>query len=412
MLALLLAGCADARPADGLPCSSAQASCDRVHPLGVADPGSPDFHGTLVRNLGWDFTTCRGCHGDDFAGGTSGVSCLGCHASGPTSCTGCHGQPPETNAHPIHAGGGALGKKFDCVECHVKPQLYTDVGHLFAADGSIINEARVAFGALASASLATEDRPGPPAYTNGTCENVYCHGGAFQDSNAKHPAPTWRFVWHDQAACGACHGLPPSDHARSQCSECHPKVVDASGRIIDLARHLDGQLSLGDESGTCSACHAVLGGAHASHTNATHGIAKPIACASCHTVPQQVTDPGHIDHADGAIVFPAGIGGLATDDGAQPSWSAAAARCSNVYCHGGGTMLASDTSPAIVRQPTWTPGSGAGACGACHGIPPSFAPHTPALTLGDCVQCHPTTIDATGALVPNGTHLDGKVDAQ
>jgi len=124
-----------------------------------------------------------------------------------------------------------------------------------------------------------------------------------------------------------------------------------------------------------------------------------------------VNDPGHIDHAGPATVFPPSAGPLARADSAQPSWNQVT--CAGVYCHGAGAKLSTDTSPNVQRTPSWAPGSGAADCGACHGIPPTTTPeHTPGLMLTDCVQCHPTTIDASGALIKNGTHLDGNVDAQ
>src|SRR3954447_25722949 len=92
------AGCGVARPVDGRPCASASA-CEQIHPDGIADPKSADFHGALLRSTGWNFATCQKCHGTDFAGGTSGNSCLKCQAEGPTGCTVCHAQPPATGAH-------------------------------------------------------------------------------------------------------------------------------------------------------------------------------------------------------------------------------------------------------------------------------------------------------------------------
>ncbi|HEX4462970.1 MAG TPA: CxxxxCH/CxxCH domain-containing protein, partial [Polyangia bacterium] len=99
-------------------------------------------------------------------------------------------------------------------------------------------------------------------------------------------------------------------------------------------------------------------------------------------------------------------------DGAQPSWSVTAGQCSNVYCHGGGKTLSGDAATTIIRQPTWVPGSGAAACGACHGIPPVDTAHAATLGLGDCVRCHPTTMNASGGLVSGGTHMNGVIDAQ
>jgi predicted CxxxxCH...CXXCH cytochrome family protein len=64
-------------------------------------------------------------------------------------------------------------------------------------------------------------------------------------------------------------------------------------------------------------------------------------------------------------------------------------------------------------------GSDAG-CGSCHGFPPVTltaggahpqpAPSTE-WVASDCSPCHATSIDATGAIVPGGTHADGTVDA-
>jgi predicted CxxxxCH...CXXCH cytochrome family protein len=380
-LVLAAAACADSRPPDGTPCPGGE--CVRVHPSGIADPSSPDFHGALVAQLGWSFDSCVKCHGADFAGGTSRVSCLGCHASGPTSCTGCHAQPPSSGAHAAHS------PRFACATCHVVPAAYTDAGHLKRADGSVIERAQVTFGGLAGAGAAWDGHK---------CTNVYCHGAA---------QPTWQ---GGSAPCGSCHGVPPPTHARAQCAECHPRVTDAAGNVIASALHVDGKVSLGDDSGTCLACHPNPGGAHASHTRAAHRLAPPIACSECHALPQTVTSAGHIDHAGPAIVFPPSSGPIARADSAQPAWSGAT--CAGVYCHGGGAKLAGDASPGIVRTPSWTPGSGAADCGACHGIPPTTAPHAPSMTLAACTTCHPTTIDATGAFVTGGTHLDGKVDAQ
>src|SRR6185369_10510634 len=117
------------------------------------------------------------------------------------------------------------------------------------------------------------------------CNNVYCHGAA---------TPAWN-GGSGEAQCDSCHGNPPSSHAgrNAQCSLCHPTDAASNG-----ARHVDGKVNIGDDSGTCLACHPSPGGAHASHTQAKHELAPKLGCGECHFVPTQVDDPGHIDHPD------------------------------------------------------------------------------------------------------------------
>jgi predicted CxxxxCH...CXXCH cytochrome family protein len=357
------------------------------HPGGILDPSDGDFHGALVRQSGWNLPLCAGCHGDDFAGGKAQASCLGCHQGGPTACTTCHAQPPASGAHLAHSIG-AIAKSFDCGECHVKPLAYTDVGHLFDSDGKVIDRATVTFGALAGSGAKLD----PPS---GTCSGVYCHGSA-QPS------------WNGSAPCGSCHGLPPSDHQSDRCSDCHQKVVDNNQSIIDKSRHVDGKVSLGDESGTCTACHPILDFAHTAHLTAPHNLTAKIACTTCHVVPAKLTDPGHLD---GKVeVFPAALSAtsLAFASGAKPAFDAMSSRCNDVYCHGGGA-LASDAAKSINRTPDWTAGSSQAECGACHGVPPVDASHDPTMTLGTCAKCHPATIDGNGNL-SIATHMNGVVD--
>ena len=62
---------------------------------------------------------------------------------------------------------------------------------------------------------------------------------------------------------------------------------------------------------------------------------KRIECATCHTVPQEIGDPGHIDTELPAEVKLAGIG-----DGG--TWDRAAQTCTNTYCHGATLTNTSD----------------------------------------------------------------------
>src|SRR4051812_3660993 len=168
-MALLACGCGVARNVDGRRCTPAEA-CVTVHAAGITDAASPGFHGALVRSLGWNLSTCAHCHGDDFAGGTSKKSCLGCHGQGPgqgpTGCTTCHGQPPTSGAHARHSA------RFGCGECHVTPARWDDPGHLRDESGQLLERVRVTFGPLARSHDAT------PTWDGERCSGTYCHGDA------------------------------------------------------------------------------------------------------------------------------------------------------------------------------------------------------------------------------------------
>jgi len=441
----LIAGCADARPIVASPgphdCSAPGIS---VHECGILDVDSPSFHGNLVRELNWNLQTCALCHGQDFSGGAAQSSCLTCHPGpgGPTGCTTCHGQPPQTGAHLAHASGES-SRPLDCTECHLKPSLYTDVGHLFDPNHDPLpTPAVVTLGAFAATTNDQGVRNGPPSFdeSTDTCRNVYCHGSTLADANAKENAPSWN-GGAASGGCGTCHGLPPSNHSHfgsKRCDVCHPEPHSLTASV-DPKTHVDGKVQVGNGSGDCSACHGSPGqpapprdllgntdesaigvGAHVAHLTAAHDISAPIACIECHAVPAQLNDPGHIDHDLPATVFPASIltGSLAGSDRARPAWDHASGTCANVYCHGGGELLAlNDRAPGVNRTPVWTSGSSQAACGSCHGIPPDDGIHIAGTPLTQCVKCHANTMDATGAIVVSGppgarvsAHINGVVD--
>jgi predicted CxxxxCH...CXXCH cytochrome family protein len=419
-----------------------------IHRPGILDPASADFHGQLIRQLGYKFDTCQSCHGADYSGGTSGVSCLSCHADGPTSCSTCHGAIAASGSHGRHLGGGPLGKSYGCAECHLVPTVYTDVGHIFLADGSLDPPpAEVTLGATAALTPAGAARSGPPIYdpTAQSCQNIYCHGGTLGDSAATHPQPIWSAPGTGQADCGSCHGLPPNHVGTRPCAACHPGVVDRNNEIIAPGKHIDGQIEFADAATGCTGCHGgmigpapppdlagetsptVVGvGAHQAHLSAPSHLSGPIACTECHRVPDMVSSAGHFsghqagaDIVEGAEVFPADptVGKLASTDGATPQWNHATATCSGVYCHGGGTTLAADTTATIDHAPSWTAAGGLTCGESCHGLPPAFSPHLPSMTRLDCSSCHPRTVDPSGAIIISGppggetsAHINGVLD--
>jgi predicted CxxxxCH...CXXCH cytochrome family protein len=373
-----------------------------LHPGGILDPDSADFHGAALAGSGWDFALCASCHGQGFAGGAAGAACTDCHAGGPTACNTCHGDVPASGAHAAHAGLGPLGRAWACDECHVTPAVWDAPGHLVGDDTP---GAEVVFGAFARQSLAggsLEPRYEP---AGGRCTDVFCHGGSLGDAAATRVDPVWT-AGQGQADCGACHGLPPASHATGLpadgCDVCHP---------MEPAQHIDGALVIG-RSPDCSGCHgsaaspapprdlagnqatsAVGVGAHQSHLQAPLGLRGPVPCADCHQVPAEIDSPDHIDSAAPAEVA------------AALGWDREQARCSTAWCHG-------------QSAPVWTAvGQDQAACGTCHGVPPADANHDPGMSLTSCSGCHPRTVDAFGNILRTGPpgaehseHIDGSSD--
>lgn len=226
----------------------------KVHPEGWVSPADPtNFHGQAVRQAGWDFSGCTGCHGEDYAGdsGSDGVSCLTCHPSTPENCDVCHGSsdnfaPPEdthgrsdtsfgtVGAHQAHVREGSLRLAIECSECHLVPATFDDPAHI---DGD--GRAEITFGELAS----TGDRRPTFDPETRTCADTYCHeGGSFGNDGR---VVVWNEVGTGQADCGTCHTLPPppeTDHpALALCNVCHFNVVDADIAILDRSLHMNGQ---------------------------------------------------------------------------------------------------------------------------------------------------------------------------
>jgi predicted CxxxxCH...CXXCH cytochrome family protein len=336
-----------------------------VHERGILDPTSNEFHGKLLARSDWDFPLCASCHGDDFRGGKSDVSCVTCHAQGPTACATCHRE--ESASHTVHRGA-----QVGCAECHRVPETWDAPGHIVGDRAP----AEVTFGARAAVTLDAADRAGPPTWDGATCSNVYCHGAVLHAGGGTATRPTWNTP--AVGGCTGCHAAPPPSHARTDCATCHPTS----------APHIDGALQIGRTS-DCSGCHGTatssappmdlagntfttaLGvGAHQAHLQAPSGLRGPIACDTCHVVPGTITAVGHLDAAPAEV-------------NAVIGWDRASESCTT-WCHG-------------QARPRWT-SHGEVVCGSCHGVPPGDTNHTPQMTIATCASCHA------------GTHMNGVVD--
>lgn len=390
MIAIAALGCAaertrpDAAPATGT-----------IHPPGIQDLASEEFHGRELARRGWDLELCASCHGADFTGGAAQVSCTTCHEGGPTTCATCHGSDgPTTGAHATHRAAALA-----CAECHAVPERWDAEGHVRRGGESDPPPAEVTFGARANLTLDVADRAGPAEFAGGRCANVYCHGDVLAAGGGSTPRPRW-----DDApvgGCEGCHGAPPPSHAQDRCETCHPAT----------APHIDGAIQIGRTAG-CDGCHGRAGdaappfdlegnefttalgvGAHQAHLIGPSLLRGAIACATCHLVPAATAAPGHLDSP------------LPAEVRASLGWDRGAGTCATAWCHGPAT-------------PRWTV-TGDASCGTCHGVPPATPSHTPGMPLASCATCHPRSLDSFGNFLftqgpdgPVSEHIDGDVDLQ
>lgn len=263
-----------------------------VHPEGFRSPSSPNFHGKAVQVAGWEMRDCRQCHGGTYSGGNA-ISCVssGCHvdatgnAKSPESCNTCHGSfsasvndtmswaPPRstasdtsTTAHGVGAHqthlvgtGEHSSTPVPCVGCHTIPSGVYASGHI-SAQGTAQVVITAALATLPSGGITPS-----PSYNAQTmqCSNSYCHGNwRLRKSNSKNPdtytdsvilganfSPRWT-GGDSEAACGTCHGLPPTGHFNygssiAVCTSCHYLNGSTRGKPqLDKYIHINGKIDL------------------------------------------------------------------------------------------------------------------------------------------------------------------------
>ena len=264
-------------------------------------------------------SSCRGCHGGTYGGGT-GPSCNDCHAgagwtaSWQTNCSFCHGvrstetmttaydvalrptlsappdavserltgvpAPAKTGAHGAHLTGQATNgvtyaAAVACSVCHAVP---ADLAH---AGG--VGPAPVALAGTGSLPASL----GSYAPAMGTCA-TYCHGlysgtytwESYDWGSDSYVTNTFQFqgsgatpAWSDgPMACASCHGNPPRGgnawwHAVShgnivayrECQLCHPDATSINGvgqAINNPVLHVNGVVEVTPKWSTrCFGCH-------------------------------------------------------------------------------------------------------------------------------------------------------------
>jgi len=449
VLGLFLAGCSD------LQTSIEQPGSLSIHKEGISKQDSPDFHGKVIRNAGWNMDACHSCHAKDYSGGTAKKSCLTCHSqtSGPEACNTCHGNfayvnrpaPPRdlsnntlktfpgVGAHTAHLYENISGATVACNQCHIVPSTLKSPGHI-GADG----KAEIVWGDLAKLRGDGVNPNLLPVYdsTAYTCSNTYCHG-YFKNGNL-----TNAVKWTEKADCGTCHGnattknpLPGGTHPQaSSCQSCHSKTVQMVNGVLTVKKefHINGINEINEVS--CNSCHGnpndpnkisppldLKGntastfpgvGAHIAHLY-NNESGKVVACNQCHAVPSSIISTGHLDGDNKAELTWGDLAKLrvtGVDPNIQPVYDFTTNTCQNTYCHG------YFKNGNLTNSVKWTDEA---ECGTCHGNTATGSPLPGGSHIQgpyfeqNCQVCHTKTVENVNGVISfkdKNLHINGVID--
>ena len=346
-----------------------------------------------------NFNFCLGCHQVAAnAPGSKPPGCLNCHLTSPVAtpsgCSSCHANPPNgasypniVNAHVQHVNASKVTvMNLSCADCHTGLGLGT-LDHLNRARArSVTGRANPV--AFSGGTLLVAGGGLVSAYTDssGQCANVYCHGAKMPggDVTGTNRTPAWGApflpVTVSAAACGMCHGFPPSPASGhpvvtiptgfpstatigSTCS-CHANINTTGNSYANIfvnpALHIDGTLQV-----SAAAVHSVPYDTHKVDVVAAGGNT---ACLGCHAL------------GSAASPYPAAVAGNPPDcmschQKAAPlhTGTGAGANCSS--CHGLSTAtttkIGRPVGPAYPDRVGFHDGSqdslhGSSACIVCH----------------------------------------------
>lgn len=375
----------------GVSCNSCHALYP--HPSGWMNPSDQAFHGVYLKGQNYDASSCTPCHGSDFKGGSSGVSCYGCHPSYPHLDTWTNVTSGQSHGHYLKAKNWV---DTECQPCHGETYTGGTSGIACFACHSSYPHSQTFPGGDHTAYMRQTSFPLPSCKT--------CHGQTY-DGGA---------VLEEGCLSGGCHvdanGVKKSPEA---CNTCHGSFRAPESEIVAVAppKGVAGETSTG--------VPAV--GAHTAHV--TYGNAlESVACTECHNVPQVWDGPGHIEQSPAEVAFNGPLGGKVTGDGTNvpnPTYSGATNSCASTYCHGNWVVRRETAPPeygfayadSVIRggvfSPVWTAGSEQAACGAtCHTLPPQGH-----LASGPtCNGCHSGVVDAGNNIIDQTLHVNGKVN--
>lgn len=340
-----VSGCTDLKTTLPAPTSGAVT----VHDRAWGDSSSAGFHGLFLKAQDWDVAACEPCHGKTFAGGTSGTSCVRCHASFPhpdgwdSTFTGFH-QSVAFHGTFLRANGWRLN---GCQACHGN------------------------------------------SFTGGTAVDVSCvTAGCHVDGSGTAKPPD---------ACNTCHGNFRG-LAGDTLSWAPPRAITGGTVSADTGVGAHQIHLLGDtlsKAIRCNECHTVP----AAYTDAGHLTATGRAAIAFNG------SLGALPTAGGTFV-PSPSYDFSTlrcgDTYCHGNWKLLKSGSSRQFEFADTVMSGNNFSPL------WTGDSTQVACGStCHTLPPTG--HKSA-AISSCGNCHTGVVDNSGHIIDRTKHMNGKVN--
>ncbi len=340
-----------------------------------------------------DIDLCSSCHGADFKGGMSGVSCTTCHLGSPTSV-----HPPDWV--PVYSTHGSYAKTNSTAAC---ANQYCHGTSLAGVSNSGPSCTSCHLGGTASvhppdwgSNIVTVHGTFVDSNGNAGCANVYCHGASLTG------------VTNSGSSCYSCHlggvgSFHPSSWGTSTTSVIltHADYVKTNGSTAcaNAACHGTNLSGVANSGPACVSCHVngsypfTSTGCVSCHGNPPAGAVYPniagkhaqhmqlngVTCVACHARSSDQHFNGVVD----VIFDPSGPAVAAGTP--SPYFDSMAKTCSNIACHivAAGTYsyyFPDGTGNAVLNTvniygntggttPSWY-STVSTSCTACHNDPP------------------------------------------
>lgn len=347
------------------------------------DTASVKFHGVYLKNIDWTVIECSACHGSDYQGGSSGVSCFTCHENYPhpenwseEDSDGFHGEYLENvngdisscqSCHGDDLNGGRT--EISCFSCH-DSYPHDDDWLNISAQGFHGNYIR------------NDD------WSMQSCKN--CHGSDYAGGNTMVSCKTCHVSSVGPEACNTCHGNFANESPVNNWAPPEDLNKNINTSFIGVGAHQE---------------HLMISTLTSTYT---------LDCTICHRSLTGFDDPNHIvPDAQIELVF----NDIATDSGrVTPIWNRTNTTCSDVYCHGNFAFYKADSendwayadSLITGNNPimNWIQvGTGQSECGTCHGLPPTG--HVP---ISTCSSCHGSVVDSDNNIIDKTKHINQMID--